>query len=216
MAEHQITVWGVGTGRAFRVHWALREMGLAYETVPIQARTGETQTQDYARLNPKRKIPFFRDGDVAISESAAIVQYLFRVHGEAAGLYVPGDAKAQALSDEWCYTVMTEFDAHSLYLIRRHKYLSEIYGTAPEAVASAEEYFLKQLRAMAPKIAAAGPYLFGERLGAADILLTTCLDWAAAYDLAIDDASQVFRARANARPAYRAARQANAVPQADR
>lgn len=215
MSENRITVWGVGTGRAFRVHWALQEMGLAYDTVPIQARTGETQTEEYARLNPKRKIPYFRDGDVGISESGAIVQYLFRVHGDAAGLYVPGDARAQALSDEWCYTVMTEFDAHPLYLIRRHKYLWEIYGKAPEAVASAEEYFRKQLAAMAPRIAAAAPYLFGEKLGAADILLTSCLDWAVDYDITVDDASLAYRARTNARPAYQAAQKANAVPKTE-
>ena len=138
MSESKIIVWGAGSLRAHRVYWALHEMGQAYTSVPIQSRTGETQTAEYASLNPKQKIPYFRDGDVAISESAAILQYLFRVHGAAVGLFVPENAAQQALSDEWCYTVMTEFDAHPLYIIRRHKYLPETYGEAPAAVASAE------------------------------------------------------------------------------
>jgi glutathione S-transferase len=212
MSGNRIILWGVGTSRAFRVHWALCEMGLSYDTVPIQARTGETKTEEYAQLNPKQKIPYFRDGELGISESAAVLQYLFATYGDAAGLYAPPDARAQALSDEWCYTVMTEFDAHSLYLIRRHKYLSEIYGTAPDAVASAEEYFLKQLAAMTARIGAADPYLFGDRLGAADILLTTCLDWAVAYDITVNETCLAYRSRGNARPAYKAAQQANAVP----
>lgn len=211
MSESKIIVWGAGSLRAHRVYWALHEMGQAYTSVPIQSRTGETQTAEYASLNPKQKIPYFRDGDVAISESAAILQYLFRVHGAAVGLFVPENAAQQALSDEWCYTVMTEFDAHPLYIIRRHKYLPETYGEAPAAVASAEEYFRKQLAAMAPRIGLAAPFLFGEKLGAADILLTSCLDWAVGYDIAVDDVSLAYRARAHARPAYQAAQQTNAV-----
>ncbi len=52
------------------------------------------------------------------------------------------------------------------------------------AVDAAKTYFLHNLEAMTPRIARA-PYLFGERLSVADILLTTCLDWAAASDIAL-------------------------------
>ncbi len=212
MAASAIIVWGAASVRALRVYWALHELGLDYQRQPIQARTGETLTEGYTRLTRKQKIPFLQDGEFGISESAAIVQYLFRAYGGDADVYLPTTAQDQAASDEWCYFVMTELDAHTLYLIRRHGHLPEIYGDAPAAVASAEEYFKKQVNAVAPRIARAAPYLFGDRIGVADILLTTCLDWAATYDIALDDACLAYRARTTARPAYAAAAEANAVP----
>ena len=95
----KITVWGVVTGRAHRVHWALRELGLPYETKTIQSRTGETQTAEYTKLNPKQKIPYLQDGDFGLSESAAIVQYLFRKYGDRRNVYAPAapDAGSPAL-----------------------------------------------------------------------------------------------------------------------
>ncbi len=211
MTEPSITVWGANSSRALRVYWALHELGLAYDRRPIGSRTGETLTDEYGHINPKRKIPSLQDGDLVITESAAIVNYLFRAYGAAADVFVPGDAAAQAASDEWCYFVMMELDAHSLYLIRRHKYLPEIYGAAPVAVASAEEYCRKQIDAVVPRIAAADPYLFGDRIGAADILLTTTLNWAENYGLELPPACRAYRDRTVARPAYVAAAAANTV-----
>lgn len=214
MSRGEITVWGAVSVRALRVHWALAELGLDYRTEPIQSRTGETLTARYTELNPKQKIPCLEDGEIRISESAAIVQHLFRVYGPGSAVFLPTSAAEQAASDEWCYFAMTELDAHSLYLIRRHAYLPEIYGPAPEAVASARAYCLKQVNAVEPRIAAADPYLFGERIGAADILLTTCLDWAASYDIPLARPILDYRARTKSRPAYLAAVARNALPAA--
>jgi glutathione S-transferase len=74
----KLILWGVGTSRTIRAHWAMAELGLAYETRPIGARTGETQTAEYTQLNPRQKIPLLQDDDFCIGESAAIVAYLSR------------------------------------------------------------------------------------------------------------------------------------------
>ncbi len=214
MTRAAITVWGVVSVRALRVHWALAELGLDYRTEPIQSRTGETLTARYSDLNPKQKIPFLEDGEIRLSESAAIVQHLFRVYGRGTAVFLPATNAARAASDEWCYFAMTELDAHSLYLIRRHGYLPEIYGAAPEAVASAREYFLRQIAAVGQRIAGAAPYLFGERIGAADLLLTTCLDWAVRYEIPLDRPVLDYLARTKSRPAYLAAVARNALPAA--
>ncbi len=214
MARSDITLWGAGTTRVLRVHWALLELGLDYQVIPIQARTGETQEPAYSRLNPKQKIPFLQDGDVGISESPAIAHYLFHQYGAEQDVYVPDSAAAQARSDEWCYFVMTEFDAHPLYIIRRHRYLSHIYGEAPEAVRSAEEYFHKQMLAYAPRAAAADPYLFGDQISVADILLSSCIAWAVNYDQPVDQSYLDYFARTSARPAFIEAQQRNHVPAA--
>jgi glutathione S-transferase len=38
----RLVLWGVGTPRTLRTHWALHELGLDYECRPILPRTGET------------------------------------------------------------------------------------------------------------------------------------------------------------------------------
>ena len=64
----------------------------------------------------------------------------------------PSLVRARAALNEWCYFVMTELDAGSLYIVRRHDGLAAIYGEAPVAVESAKTYFLHNLEAMTPKI----------------------------------------------------------------
>ncbi len=39
----KLRVWGINSGRAIRVYWALEELGLDYEVRPIGARTGEPE-----------------------------------------------------------------------------------------------------------------------------------------------------------------------------
>lgn len=217
MTGTAITVWGVGTSRTLRVHWALRELGLDYKSERIEARSGETKTEAYTRLNPKQKIPFIEDCDLRLSESAAIAHYLFERYGEGTNVHRPVTAAERAQSDEWCYGVMTELDAHSLYVIRRHGDLQHIYGAAPEAVAAAREYFLKQIEAVRPRIAGAANCLFGDRIGVADILLTTVLFWANRYGIALADDLMAYCRRMIARDAFRAAFDFNyAHMQADR
>ena len=207
MAE-PLEVWGIRSARAMRVHWMLRELGVEYVAHPIGSRTGETQTAAYLALNPLGKIPALRRGDLVLTESAAIVNYLADSFPAPEGFFVPADAADRARQAEWCYFVMTELDAHSLYLIRRHDSLARIYGAAPEAVESARAYFTKQLNARRDRIAAADPWLLGG-FGAADILLATCLDWVEAYGIALPAETVSYRARIARRPAWRDAMRFN-------
>ena len=45
-ASPDLTLWGVGTSRTFRPHWAMYELGLPYKMKPIEPRTGETKTAE--------------------------------------------------------------------------------------------------------------------------------------------------------------------------
>jgi glutathione S-transferase len=202
--SHELKVFGVGTSRTMRAHWMLLELGLDYECRPIQSRSGETLTDEFRRLNPRHKIPVFQHGSFVLTESAAIIQYLSETFGDPAKLYIPHDAQARATLSEWCYFIMTELDAGSLYVVRRHEGLASIYGEAPVAVDSAKVYFLHNLEAMTPRIAKAR-YLFGELLSTADILLMTCLDWASAVDIVIPQQMVDYRQKVAQRLAYQEA-----------
>lgn len=209
---HDLTLWGTGTGRTMRAHWMLLELGLEYEFHPIQARTGETQTEEFRRLNPRHKIPVLRHGQFVLTESAAIIQYLSETFGISKELHVPTDATSRATLNEWCYFIISELDAGSLYVMRRHDNLKHIYGEAPAAIEAAEKYFLHNLEAMAARVESGGPYLLDDRFSAADILLMTCLDWAVSSEIALPDPFSHYRQRVAQRPAYRAALRRNFAP----
>ena len=209
--SNDLTVWGVGTSRTMRVHWMLLELGVEYECYPIQSRTGETLTDEFKRLNPRHKIPALRHGSFVLTESAAIIQYLGETFPNAPGVYVPSDAVSRARLNEWCYFIMSELDAGSLYVVRRHDGLKDIYGEAPTAVESAKSYFLHNLEAMAPQIGTDHTYLCSDRLSIADILLVTCLDWAISCGIALPETVSRYRQRVASRTAYQAALKKNFI-----
>lgn len=200
-------LWGAGTPRTMRAHWMLHELDLAYESRPIGSRTGETQTPEYIRLNPSQKIPVLQDGDFVLSESAAIVNYLAQTYGASRNLLLPANTKERARYDQWCFFAMMELDADTLYVIRRHEGLKELYGEAPNAVKAARESFGKQAQAAAQRLA--GPYVLGERFSGADVLLTTCLASAVRNHIELPDSLNDYLKRCTAREAYRLAEAAN-------
>jgi len=207
--SHDLTVWGVGTSRTMRVHWMLLELGLEYECQPIQSRTGETHSDEFKQLNPRHKIPVLRHGSLVLTESAAIIQYLSETFPNAKEVYVPNGAESQARLNEWCYFIMSELDAGSLYVVRRHDGLKHIYGEAPTAVESAKSYFVHNLEAMAARIGCDNTYLCGDQLSVADILLMTCLDWAVSYGISLPETVAHHWQRVARRPAYQAALKKN-------
>jgi glutathione S-transferase len=202
---NDLALWGVGTSRTMRAHWMLLELGLDYQFHPIGSRTGETQTNEFKQLNPRHKIPVLQHGAFVLTESAAIIQYLSETFASLGRMYVAGNIESRAALNEWCYFIITELDAASLYVVRRHDGLKQVYGEAPTAVESAKSYFLHNLQAMVPRIGSNSPYLFGERLSVADILLMTCLDWAASELISIPEPLVRYRKRVALRPAYQAA-----------
>lgn len=203
----QIRFWGAGTSRTLRPVWVAEELGIPYELMPIGPRTGETQTADYTRLNPKQKVPAMVDGDFRLSESLAICRYLIENYpGEA--IFRPGAARDRAREDEWCCYIYGEIDETSLYVMRRHRDLAHIYGEAPAAVSSGKEYALKHLGVVAAQMKDR-EFIMAGGFGLADVMLMTCLEWAHAYGLELPEVLDGYRHRISERPAYQRAAAVN-------
>lgn len=202
-------LWGCTTARTIRAHWALQELGLAYRCEPILPRSGETKTPRFTAVNPRQKIPILQDGDFSVSESAAIINYLAATYDDPDTGLLPADGRMRARYDEWCFFIMAELDATSLYVLRRHVGLVHEYGDAPAAVVAATDYFQRQVGSVATVLDDSRAWLLGDRFTGADMLLTTCLDWAVRYELPLADSLTAYLARATARPGFAAARRAN-------
>jgi len=61
---------------AQKVRIALAEKELAYDSRLLDLRAGESHTPDYLKLNPKGVVPTLIDGDVVVTESSIINEYL--------------------------------------------------------------------------------------------------------------------------------------------
>ena len=208
MQESRKVLWGAGTPRTLRAHWILRELDLPYESRPIGPRTGETQTPEFTLINPSQKIPVLQDGDITLSESAAIVTYVAEAYGKERGL-LPTALKERARYYQWCFFAMMELDADTTYVIRRHEDLKHLYGEAPNAAKAAREIFRKQAGVVEKTLAAEGPYILGGQFTGADILLTTCLTSAVRRQIEIPVSLQKYVDRITQREAYKLAQQSN-------
>ncbi len=80
-----------------KVALLLEELGLPYETIPVDTRKGEQFEPSFLAINPNGKTPALTDGDVKIFDSSAIMLYL----AEKTGRFLPEntpEARGQFLS----------------------------------------------------------------------------------------------------------------------
>ena len=59
-----------------KVALLLEELGLPYETIPVDTRKGEQHEPNFTKVNPNAKVPAIIDGDALVFDSNAILLYL--------------------------------------------------------------------------------------------------------------------------------------------
>jgi GST-like protein len=75
-----------------KVALLLEELGLPYETVPVDTRKGDQHTDAFKALNPNAKVPVIDDDGAIVFDSNAILLYL----ADKAGRFVPTDPASPA------------------------------------------------------------------------------------------------------------------------
>ena len=173
-------VWGCGTARTLRVYWTLNELKLDYTPHRIRTRTTDMDDPLFLEASPGKKIPALTHGRINITESSAIVEYLFRLTGK-----MPKDTNTAVQIERWSCFALTEIDATALYVLRRHEDLSDIYGEAPSACSAARKYFERQIRVFDASLTDKRDFLVGNRLSKADIILGSCCFWAQSIGLGL-------------------------------
>ena len=211
MSKNRI-LWGVGTSRTIRAHWALIELNLSYKTEIIRTRTTDTETAAFKSVNPRQKIPVLQDGTLTMGESAAIVTYLAESYSTEQVRLIPDNPKARAKYFEWMSFICMELDATSLYVLRRHWSLPEIYGDSPIANKASEEYFNRMITAADKLKNPKQKYLLETGFSGVDILMTTTLKWALDYNQKIPNDFMEYLDHMVNRPCYIAALEANKMP----
>jgi len=158
---------------AYRVRIALNLKGLDYETVSVHLlKDGGQQFSDaYKALNPTSLVPTLVDGELAIGQSMAILEYLEETHPEPALL--PQDAAGRARVRAIAQTIAC--DIHPLNNLRVLKHLKHAMGVDEEAKNAWYRHWidvgLTSIEAMLAGQSATGRYCHGDHITLADVLL---------------------------------------------
>lgn len=197
-----ITVWGGQTSRSIRVVWVLEEMGLPYRVRQVDMLAAE-RDPEFLAINPADYIPAIQDGDVAMVESIAIMEYLMARYGPTPLAPAPGEPTYPA------YQQFLHLGEAGLATLMMPVVVSHFI--APEAEREnwgatwCLKAFQKRLKLVSQRLAQS-PYLAGKTFTAADISVTYALNLGLKHcGITLNDAEQAYLARTTGRDAYKRA-----------
>ena len=84
-----------------KVTFALKELGVGCEIVPVDLAKGEQRQPEFQAVNPFGRVPVPVDGDLTLTESQAILAYL----GEKTGRLWPASAAERADALQWLFAL---------------------------------------------------------------------------------------------------------------
>jgi maleylacetoacetate isomerase len=152
---------------AYRVRIALNLKGLEHDIVPVSLAPGEEEHQQaaYRQKNPQMLVPFLEDGDVAIGQTMAMLEYLEETYPEVQLLPTEHPLRSQVRA--FCNVIAC--DIHPILNLRILKYIKTEFDADP-----AEHWYghwiHEGFRAL-EQLASNGPFVFGNEVSWADALL---------------------------------------------
>lgn len=190
-------VFGGARSRAMRVLWMLEELGLAYSVVAAMPRSEEVRA-----LNPTGKIPVLVEDGVAIPDSVAIMTYLADKHG---ALTAQAGTIARAQQDAFVQAVNDEIDG-VLWAAARHTFILPEEQRVAGVKDSLRWEFARNQDAIADRMNTDGPFVMGDQICVADILLAHCMGWAESAKFEVTNERLVaHNAMMRDRPAFKRA-----------
>jgi len=150
-------------------HAALAEIGVPYELVRVVRDETGKSSDDYLALNPSGLVPTLEDGDLVLTESAAILLHLADRFPDAALVPEVGTAERSEVYRSLIFLTNT------LQPCLLHMFYPERYGTAGVqeiAVAAAQEHFARLDARLEGR-----SWLAGDRRSVADLFLFMVTRW---------------------------------------
>jgi len=198
-----ITVYGAPPTRALRVLWMLEEMGLTYEVRRVDFATRD-QDPDFVDANPAAAFPAMRDGEVAMMESCAILEYLAARYGPTPLAPDPDDPTFPA------YLTYLHFGEASLAgpmnVVIASRFMAPEADRKNWGAGWVVDNFVRKSAALVRRLGES-PYLAGPEFTAADISCGYAIGFARSLGAGdrLDPSLGDYLARLTARPAYQRA-----------
>ena len=172
-----IKIYATENSRAVRPIWTAEEMGLEYDLImrPFPPRVF---MKEYLDINILGTIPFMIDGNVQMTESVAICQYLVEKYGPT-DLQVKPNEKDYPLYLNWLF----HSDATLTFpqtVVLRYKFQEP--GVADAAVEGYSKWFVSRLKLL-EKSLDGKDYLCSDRFTLADICVSYAINLASVLDI---------------------------------
>ncbi|MCB1644782.1 MAG: glutathione S-transferase family protein [Pseudomonadales bacterium] len=181
--------------RAVTTHWMLMELGVEHEQVLVDYMAGENFSAEFKAINPMSKLPTLVDGDVVVTETAAICAYLADKFADK------GMAPAVTSADRGRYYRYMFFPGNTLEPMFT---VNQMPGAeySPASVGWGDpERCLATIEAMTP----AADWALGQTFTAADVVYGGTLDFACQFNwLEPTPKIAAYVKRLKSREAYRA------------
>jgi glutathione S-transferase len=198
-----MTVYSAPNTRAIRVIWVLEEIGAKAEikSMPYPPRQ---HAPDYFAVNPTGMVPLLIDGEVRLSESMAICDYLATKHGSP--LVVPPDDPERPQFLQWLWygesTLMTPLSRLNIVRQVERKGGPEV----DTLIAGARDHVAARLKMLEQRLEGRD-FLVAGRLTLADISVSYPLHLVGMLGLddLLEPRSLAYRERLRARPAHQRA-----------
>ena len=181
--------------RAVSTLWMFEELDVPHEQIIVDFASGEMQTPEYRAINPMGKVPALVDGDVVITEVAAICAYLADKFADK-GL-------APALGS-------TERGAYYRYLFVPGTTIEPAFSLSTAGITHPNPGSVgwgdpERVMAMVESMTPEAGWALGERFTAADVVFGGTLDFAMRFGW-MEPTPKVaaYVERLRARPAYKA------------
>ena len=198
-----ITLYHCHSARSMRPLWTLEEMGLDFELISMKFPPRYTY-EGYKDINPLGTVPCLIDGDVHMTESAGISQYLVDCYGPTPLGLTAADPDYGAYLN-WLH----RSDATLTFpqtLVLRYTQLEPEERRIPQVADDYRKWFLARLRCV-EEATADRSYLCADRFTIADICVGYALHLA--HSLGIEEAfrpnTRKYWDRLTERPAYQRA-----------
>lgn len=178
---------------SFRVRIALALKGLAYDYVPVQIVQNEQFGATFDAFAPSHLVPVLKDGDVVLSQSLAIIEYLDETHPQPPLL--PGDARSRARIRAISQDIACEI--HPLNNLRVLRYLVKEMKVGEDEKNRWYRHWVESgLEAVERQLAGPGPtgrYCHGDTPTLADCVLVPQIFNAQRLECRTDHAPTVMR-----------------------
>ncbi len=170
---------------ARRTLLVVEHLGLDVELKVLDFMKGEHKAPEFLKLNPNGKVPVLVDGDFALNESRAIMQYLAAQKPES-GL-LPADEKGRADVVRWQFWDAAHFSPQlsTIAFERLMKPMMGIGDPDESAIAAAEKN-LVQFAAVLDGHLHGRRYVVGDELTIADFTLASSLSYAGPSGVSLD------------------------------
>ena len=188
---------------AYRVRIALNLKGLAHEIVPVSLAPAESEhrKEKYRSINPQMLVPFLEDGDIAIGQSMAILEYLEETYRDVRLL--PDEEPLRSKVRVFCNLIAC--DIHPLNNLRVMTYIRDKFDADPTA--DWYSHWIHEGFKAAETLCSAGPYVYGKQVTLADAFLVPQIYNARRFNIPLEDYPKLVAAveKCNELPAFKAA-----------